>query len=60
MATAYLAYLEATPDMPPILPQILLDMLSRGNVSEGLQGQAVGFLSALEARLVVETTKKQG
>lgn len=60
MAASYAAYLAGAVDLAPILPQIVLDMLGVEGLPDGLQGQVVGFFSALEGRLALEATKQRG
>ena len=60
MAASYVAYLTGAADLAPILPQIVLDMLGTEALPDALQGQVVGFFSALESRLVLEATKQRG
>jgi hypothetical protein len=59
MATAYSNYLQGAVDMPPVLAQIVIDMID-GALPAGVHGQLVGFLSTVEQHLVVKTTKKRG
>lgn len=54
MASAYIAYLSNT-NAPPILPQIVIDMLATADLSPALQGQVVGFFAAIESKLTRET-----
>ncbi|MET3135417.1 hypothetical protein AAKU55_005727 [Oxalobacteraceae bacterium GrIS 1.11] len=51
MAAAYIAYLSGSDSLPPILPQIILDMTASADLSDALHGQLVGFCSALELAL---------
>jgi len=48
MAAAFLRYLATKDTLPPILPQIVLDMAQRTDISDALHGQIVGFFSTLE------------
>lgn len=59
MATEYLNYLQDAVESPQVFAQIVLDMVD-GALPEGVHGQLVGFLSTIEQRLVVKTTKKRG
>lgn len=52
MAAAYVAYVTGAADvLPPILPQIVIDMVRPENMNDALHGQLVGFFSALETAL---------
>jgi hypothetical protein len=57
MAKAYAEYVAQGNDMPPILAQVALDMLTTEQLPEALQGQVVGFFSVLERLLAQKTTK---
>ena len=59
MATAYSTYLQGAGDMPPVLAQIVIDMID-GALPAGVHGQLVGFLSTIEQHIVVNLTKKSG
>lgn len=51
MANALTAHLMDDKNHAPILPQIALDMIASGDLPPALQGQVVGFFSALEEQL---------
>lgn len=57
MAAAYIAYLATAGELPPILPQVVMDMLAGAALSDALQGQIVGFFSAIEQRLAYPAGK---
>ena len=52
MAVAYINYLRGASSMPPVLPQIVIDMFEGAELPDAVRGQLVGFLSALEHKLV--------
>ena len=60
MARAYAEYVTAGDELPPILAQVALDMLATEPLPEALQGQVVGFFSALERLIARKTTKSSG
>lgn len=51
MAASYIAYLSKANTAPPILPQIVLDMLNASELPPAVHGQVVGFFAALETEL---------
>ena len=52
MAVAYTNYLRGAAGMPPVLPQIVIDMFEGIELPDAVRGQLVGFLSTLETKLV--------
>ena len=59
MASAYLTYLQGAGGFPPVLAQMVFDMFGV-TLPDGVHGQLVGLLSAIEQHLVAKTTKKSG
>ena len=57
LARQYLDYVAVQPGAPPLLPQIVMDMLTAPSDTDGAKGQIVGFLSAVEAKIAAKTTK---